>query len=42
MVFESANGPFSGVGTVFFGGDTLEVDVVLLKGILEGLRAFIV
>ena len=42
VIFESLDGPFGGIGAMFFGGDTLEVDSVFLKGILESLRTFIV
>jgi hypothetical protein len=42
MVFEGANGTFSSIGTVFFGWDSLILDLVLHESILEVLRAFIV
>jgi hypothetical protein len=42
MVFEGANSTFSRIGTVFFGGDSLILDLVLQESIFEVLRAFIV
>ena len=42
MVFESADGTFSSIGTVFFRWDSLILDLVLHEGILEVLRAFVV
>jgi hypothetical protein len=42
MVFEGANSTFSSIGTMFFGGDSLILDLILHEGILEVLRAFVV
>jgi hypothetical protein len=42
MVFESTNGPFSSIHTMDFGRDTLEINFILLEGIFELLRAFVV
>jgi hypothetical protein len=42
VIFEGSDGPFGGIGAMFFGGDTLEVDFVFLKSILESLGTFIV
>ena len=42
MVFESADGTFGSIGTVFFRWDSLVLDLVFHEGILEVLRAFVV
>ena len=42
MVFEGADGTFSSIRTVFFGGDSLVRDVVLHEGVFKILGAFVV
>jgi hypothetical protein len=42
MIFERPDSPFGGVGSMFLGRDTLEVDPVFVKGVLEGLGTFVV
>ena len=42
VVLKGANGSFSSVSTMFMGGYPLELDVVLLKCLLEVVRAFVV
>jgi hypothetical protein len=42
VVFESADGAFGSISTVFFRWDSLVPDLVFHEGILEVLRAFVV
>ncbi len=42
VVLEGANGTFCRIGTVFFGWNALELDLILQEGILEVLGAFVV
>ena len=42
MVLECANSAFGSVGTVFFWGNTLKLDLIFEEGVLEVLGAFIV
>jgi hypothetical protein len=42
MVFQCADGSFGGIGSMFFGGDALEGDVVFGECIFQILGAFIV
>jgi len=42
MIFKGANGTFGGIHTIFLRRDSLVVDVVLEKGILEIFGALIV
>jgi hypothetical protein len=42
VIFKSANGTFGGIDTVFFRRNTLELDVVFGKRVLEILRTFVV
>jgi hypothetical protein len=42
VVFERSDGSLGSIGTVFFGGNSLELNAVFLKGVFERLGTFIV
>ena len=42
MIFKRPDGTFGCINTVFFGRNTLELNVVFSEGILEVLRTFVV